>query len=187
MKTDSTYTLKINEHITLRIRTTDEAQELFDLIMRNKTHLSPWMSWINQTDSEVATHLFIEKKFAEFMEKEACDFGIYYDDAMIGSGGFHTIDTKNKVGYVGYWIAKEYEGQGIITLLVRALIETVAKEYNIHRVVIELDVNNVRSRAVPRRLGFTHEGTLRDHKFYEGQFHTHEVWGFLISKDKLLS
>src|SRR5438270_7715180 len=86
---------------------------------------------------------------------------ILLDGRFIGTIGFHDLDQKNKHAAIGYWIDQEYEGRGIITRCCRALIDYLFDSMELNRVQINCAVENRRSRAVPDRLGFTLEGTLR--------------------------
>lgn len=54
----------------------------------------------------------------------------------------------------GYWISEEYEGKGIITRCVGALMDHAIDNMGIQRFVIGCAANNQRSRAVPERLGY---------------------------------
>lgn len=174
-------TIKVDPHIMLRIRTKDEAKDFFAVIRKDKKHLAPWMPWANRTRNISEVQNFIAKKLEQFKKMEGCDFGIYYDDKIIGSAGYHMIDTKNKIGSIGYWIAKEYEGKGIVSRAVSKILELGKKKYRLHRLELRIDVKNKRSQAVARRLGFTYEGTLRGVQFRAGKFRNMEVWS-LINK-----
>jgi ribosomal-protein-serine acetyltransferase len=46
----------------------------------------------------------------------------------------------------------------------------------LHRLTIECAVDNLPSRAIPERLGFKHEATLRDDLFSDGRFHDVAVY-----------
>jgi ribosomal-protein-serine acetyltransferase len=48
-----------------------------------------------------------------------------------------------------------------MTLVCRALVSEAFSRYALHRVEIRCATGNVKSAAIPQRLGFTEEGTLR--------------------------
>jgi RimJ/RimL family protein N-acetyltransferase len=53
-------------------------------------------------------------------------------------------------------------GHGYITEAVKLLTDYTFDTFSARRVAIQCDARNERSAAVPRRLGFVHEATLRD-------------------------
>ncbi len=179
MKNKSPYTVRVDSEITLRIRTKDEAKELFNLVKENKKHLGKFLYWVDDTKKISDSEEFIGKILSEFTEGTSCDFGIYFNDVMIGSGGYHDIKKKHKSGEIGYWISKKYEGKGIMTRVVKKIIEIGKKKYKLHRIVIRMDTRNKKSQSIPKKLGFTYEGTLRDEKFVENKFFSSEVWSLL--------
>jgi ribosomal-protein-serine acetyltransferase len=171
----------IDNNVSLRIRTKEDALEVFNLVKLNKNYLGKYLPWVYETRTVEDTERFIERVSTTFEKGESCDFGIYYDDKIIGSGGFNVIDSRNKVGYVGYLIAEEFQGRGIVTTLVKKMLEIAKETYGLHRIVILVDVENERSKAIPRRLGFTLEGIEKDSKFYNEAFHSMEVWSLLLN------
>ncbi len=50
----------------------------------------------------------------------------------------------------------------------------------LHRIEIRADAANVRSRAVPERLGYTLEATLRDHRLSRGEFIDTVIYAMLV-------
>ncbi|WP_141607859.1 GNAT family N-acetyltransferase, partial [Myxococcus sp. AB022] len=62
---------------------------------------------------------------------------------------------------IGYWIAAQHTGQGLATEVAAALVRVAFELDGLRRVEIHCDPLNVPSVAVARKLGFTHEGTLR--------------------------
>jgi RimJ/RimL family protein N-acetyltransferase len=56
---------------------------------------------------------------------------------------------------------KGYLNQGLATEASAALTKVAFEIDRVQRVEIHCDPSNVRSAAVPRKLGFTHDGTLR--------------------------
>lgn len=60
------------------------------------------------------------------------------------------------------------------------LIKVGKEYYNLQRIDIRCATNNTKSRAIPERLGFTHEGTLRRAEKVYDQWYDHEVYALLL-------
>ena len=65
---------------------------------------------------------------------------------------------------IGFFVDKEYEGQGYVTEAVMATLKFVFHHLHAHKVSAECDEANVRSIRVLERCGFTREGLLRENK-----------------------
>ncbi len=180
MNKKSLFEVKVDENITLRIRNIEDSAILFNLINKNRKHLSEFLNWVPKTKEVSDTENFILRKLEEFEKGTSCDFGIYYDNILIGSAGFHSICKTNKHASIGYLISKEYEGKGIVTKVVTKLLEIGLEKYKLHRVEIRMIVENKKSQAIPKKLGFKHEGTLRDIIFVNNKFHSMEIWSTLL-------
>ncbi|MFX4300808.1 GNAT family N-acetyltransferase [Alicyclobacillus tolerans] len=63
---------------------------------------------------------------------------------------------------MGYFLGKDYKGKGIITTSVRALLDYIFDVLILNRVVTQCAAENMKSRAIPDRLGFQQEGIARD-------------------------
>jgi RimJ/RimL family protein N-acetyltransferase len=79
---------------------------------------------------------------------------------VLGSSGLYT-----RVGpgarEIGYWIHQGHINQGLATEAAAALTRVAFVIDTVARVEIHCDPHNVRSLAIPRKLGFYHEATLR--------------------------
>lgn len=74
---------------------------------------------------------------------------------------------------VGYALAEKVQGQGYMYEGLRASIDYVFSDLNIHRVMANFMPHNIRSNAVLRRLGFSIEGYARDYLFVNGEWRDH--------------
>ncbi|MEL7339951.1 MAG: GNAT family protein, partial [Bacteroidota bacterium] len=61
--------------------------------------------------------------------------------------------SQHKVG-VGYWIAKGYQGKGIVSRAVQRWVDYVFESQTVKKVQIKCATTNERSQAVARRMGF---------------------------------
>src|SRR6185295_11824372 len=80
---------------------------------------------------------------------------------------------------IGYWIHKDYINQGLVTESTAALIKVAFEIIHIHRLEIHCDPENFASAAIPRKLGFTHEGTLRAKTRFLDGWSDSMIWGLL--------
>ncbi len=63
-----------------------------------------------------------------------------------------------------------------------ALIKVAFEIIHIHRIEIHCDPRNTASAAVPRKLGFTHEGTLRAKTPFLDDWSDSMIWGLIESE-----
>ena len=105
--------------------------------------------------------------------------GVWYRGKLCGTLGIIDVDTDVGSGEIGYWLSSDVEGNGIMTRACRALISYVFSELQFNRIVIRFEPGNTRSGAIPKRLGFTKEGTLRECGRRRGDFVDLEVWSVL--------
>lgn len=152
---------QINKDIALSLSIPQYAEELFELTDRNRDFLQQWLSWLNRIKVASDTKDFIEAQLLRFQRGEALHVTIFYQDQIAGVVGYNQIDRDNNIGHLGYWLAKEYNGKGIMTKSVRELIEIGFDYYNLNRIDIRCAEGNSRSRAIPERLGFKNEGVIR--------------------------
>lgn len=72
------------------------------------------------------------------------------------------IDVAMRTGEIGYWIDAAFEGRGLVTRAVTAVLDQAFGPIGLQRVELRTGTDNERSRSVARRLGFSEEGLLRE-------------------------
>lgn len=92
---------------------------------------------------------------------------------------FPSINARTGTAELGVFLATEARGQGTVTRTVEAMIQWAFGERNLRRLEWRCAPGNEPSRAIPQRLGFTHEGTLRQVFKVREEFHDLEVWSLL--------
>ncbi len=107
---------------------------------------------------------------------------ILSDGVIAGVAGFNSLDRTNGIGHIGYWLGEEFTGKGIMSTVVRDLIEVGSSYYSLQKIDIRCATGNSRSRAIPERLGFSHEGTLRRAERFYDQWFDLEVYALLINR-----
>ena len=103
-------------------------------------------------------------------EDETFAFAITLDDKVIGSiGVFRQQNIHRQTGEMGYYIAEEYWGKGIMTEAVKQICEYVFKHSDILRIYAEPFAHNMGSCRVLEKAGFQYEGTLRNNAVKNGK------------------
>jgi RimJ/RimL family protein N-acetyltransferase len=97
---------------------------------------------------------------------------------LLGGTGLHTRIGERQLE-IGYWLHKDYINRGLITESTAALVKVAFEVIHIHRVEIHCDPRNHASAAIPRKLGFTHEGTLRQKTPFRERWSDSMIWGLL--------
>lgn len=151
--------LDLGDGIELRSWSVRDASEIFALVDANREHLRAWLPWVDRTAGPAQIAEFIQMARRRDHDREGN--GIYVGGALVGSAGL-SWSTEDMEGEIGYWLAADAQGQGLITRATRALTTYGFGEVGLHRVTLKAAVENTRSRAVAERLGFVQEGVLRE-------------------------
>jgi ribosomal-protein-alanine N-acetyltransferase len=93
------------------------------------------------------------------------------DDDVVGFVGVHHIDKKNQCAQIAYELDIEHRGKGLMTEAMRELIAKAFGEMKLHRLEAHVDPKNAPSLKLVERLGFVHEGYLRENVLEADGFH----------------
>ncbi len=154
-----------------------DAEELHALV-RATPDLEEWMPWAAEQDL-AATERFIDEAERQHLGENGFQAAIEPEGEIIGVVGFHAIDWVNRNTSLGYWLTASARGRGIMTTVVSALLDHAFYEWELHRVEIHCAPDNLRSRAIPERLGFREEAHLRETELVGGRYLDSVVYGLL--------
>jgi ribosomal-protein-serine acetyltransferase len=174
------FSQKITGGHELRLLQLADAQELFALTDANRSYLRQWLPWLDFVMQVDDTRDFIARAMKQFAENVGLVAAICHDGRIVGVVGFNRIEQQDRIGYIGYWLAQSDRGKGIMTKSCRNLINYGFTTLKLNRVVIACATENQRSRAIPLRLGFTHEGVIRDAEWLYKQFVEHDIYALSV-------
>lgn len=156
------FSKRVSAEILVRALEEGDAVELFKLTDANRSHLRRWLPWLDGTREEADTRQFVASAIKGAQESRSLVCGMWSEGRLCGVVGYNRLDWDNRIAVIGYWLAKDAAGKGIVTRCCRALVDHAFTEHKLNRVVIQVAVGNVRSQAIPDRLGFTREGIARE-------------------------
>ena len=103
-------------------------------------------------------------------ENDTFAFAVTVNEKVIGSiGALRQTNIHNKTAELGYYIAEEYWGKGIMTEAVKQLCDYMFSHTDIIRIYAEPFAYNIGSCRVLEKAGFQHEGTLRSNALKNGR------------------
>ena len=118
-------------------------------------------------------------------ENETFAFAITVDNMVIGSIGiFRQGNIHRQTAELGYYIAEEYWGKGIMTEAVKQICEYVFANSDIIRIYAEPFAYNIASCRVLEKVGFQYEGTLRSNAVKNGKVIDMEMYSLLKAEIK---
>lgn len=145
------------------------AEEMYNIIDNERERLGEYLPWVHNLKSAEEEKKVIEDILQQMLDKKMFVLMILVDDKVAGMIDLHEIKI-NVRAEVGYWLSGEYEGLGIITRSVELLIEYAFTEMNLHKIIIYIQSENIKSATIPKRLNFIKEGVLVEHEMSNGKF-----------------
>jgi RimJ/RimL family protein N-acetyltransferase len=130
-------------------------------VRQDAEHLGEFLGWPARTADPAVARQFITR----YGEREAGRrllLGVFNGTSLRGGAVLMSHDVAAGSVELGCWIASALEGRGVMR---RVCIETLRygrHDLLVHRVEWRTASGNARSRALATRLGFTHEGRLRE-------------------------
>jgi RimJ/RimL family protein N-acetyltransferase len=151
------------DRLAIRCYEPADAAVLKEAVDSSVEHLKPFMPWAWEAPEPVEV---VEQRIRGFQEQfdhgENYAFALFTPDEteLVGGAGLH-----RRVGpgglEIGYWIRASRVRQGFATEASAALTRAAFERCGVDYLEIRIDPANVASLAVPAKLGYVHEATLR--------------------------
>lgn len=153
-----------SERLTIRMPKPGDGKVVYEAVKASIEELKPWMPWANMDQNETDTEINIRSAYIHFLKREDLRLHLFLKETgeFIGCSGLHRINWDIPKFEIGYWIDTRYSGKGYMTEAVNRIMDFAFQTLNAKRIEIRCDSKNVKSRAIPERLNFTLEGTLKN-------------------------
>ena len=152
------------ERLTIRCPLPGDGMTVRTAVLESQEELKQWLPWaVNVPDAE-EYEVNIRKGNVRWLLREDLWMMIFLKgtNTLIGGSGLHRINWDVPKFEIGYWAHTAYTGKGYMTEAAEAITAFAFDTLNAARVEIRCDEANMRSISIPRRLGFVHEGTIRN-------------------------
>ncbi len=151
------------ERLTIRGPLPGDGEEMRTAVLESQTELKEWMPWAMKVGSVEEYEIMMRKKHLEFLARKDLQLLLFLKgtSTLVGSSGLHRIDWDVPRVEIGYWVRTSFARKGYITEAVIGIVDFAFNQIGAKRIEIRCDAKNSRSATIPQRLGFIHEGTLR--------------------------
>ena len=114
---------------------------------------------------EADARAYLLHRFDAIHAGTAAPFAIVHasSESLLGSIALNWLDSKNRSGEVGYWLALEARGHGHATRAVRLICDWGFQTLGLERVELLAATANPASQRVAERAGFSREAVLRSY------------------------
>jgi [ribosomal protein S5]-alanine N-acetyltransferase len=95
---------------------------------------------------------------------------------FIGAVGLYYINQAHRKGEIGFWLLPEYWGLGIAAEVIPPVCNYGFKSLNLHRIESIVESENISCKKLMTKIGFDHEGTMKECEIKNGRFISLEVF-----------
>lgn len=149
------FELNVDDEITIRSIDPNNARALFRIVDPNREHIGQFLPWANKTWSVDDSRGFLERFVTGMQAGVVVGGGIYFHGKLCGYIDINLAATsERRAGEIGYWLARDASGHGVMTRCVGALREWAWRETSLAELYIRTRTDNNRSAAVAQRAGF---------------------------------
>jgi RimJ/RimL family protein N-acetyltransferase len=153
----------VTQRLVVRCWEPRDAPMLKGAIDSSLDHLRPWMPWAANEPQTLEQKVELLRGFrGKFDLGQDFTYGIFDkgEAEVVGGTGLHTR-VGEAAFEIGYWIRASRAGEGLATEAAAALTRVAFDVCGVDRLEIRTEPTNERSRAIPLKLGFVEEATLR--------------------------
>lgn len=146
----------------LQLLTINDVTRFFQLIDKNKTPLTLYFpGTVKENETLEKTEAYIQTKLRAHKARAYFPFGIFQNEQLIGIVQIKNIDWQIPKCELGYFLDKDFKGQGIITQKVGEVVQYCFETLELKKVFLRIDPENIGSNLVALKNGFELEGVLK--------------------------
>ncbi len=122
-----------------------------------------------------------------FKNLEIEETGIWFaicssnNKTFYGAGGLNNISKEHKKAEIGFWLLTDFWRKGIMTEALPLICNYGFTHLDLHRIEGFVESENINCKKTLTKLGFLHEGTMRDCEIKNEAFISLDIYSKLKS------
>lgn len=166
------------QRLFLRLASQEDIPQILKYYIKNKSYLTTFYPlWSVDFFTEEYWQNQVESHSLEFINDLSIKlfiFPVTDPTIIIGNLNFSNfVRSSAQFCNVGYSLAEAEQGKGYMTEALKAAIQYIFQESNIHRIMANYMPHNQRSGNLLKRLGFVVEGYAKDYLLINGKWEDH--------------
>lgn len=160
-----------------------DAQALSEFYRQNSDHLRIWEPRREEGFHSIEAWV---KRLIVREQEQAEGRAAYFIACSANSGEIiatcsltNIVQAAFQACYMGYSVAEEYQGKGVMKKLCHHVIDYAFNERQLNRIMANYMPKNHRSAALLKRLGFTKEGVAKRYLLINGRWEDHILTALL--------
>ena len=149
------------------------SEGLYEIVSIERERLAMWLPWVEEMKSIENERAFIKYAREKMERNELFMLTICVNQTPVGMIDIHNIDLQKHQAEIGYWISE------------KQLIKIIPSKFKIDKLLIYIDVENVKSKFIPISLGFKKESEISQFEFYNGSYHDFEIYGLNVNEGNI--
>ncbi|MCX4746873.1 GNAT family N-acetyltransferase [Kitasatospora sp. NBC_01287] len=164
-------------------KTEEIAEQYHEVLIANRERLARWEPWAREELTPQSTREFIGLEGRDWLAggRLPVVLAVAAPEGRWEPAGSLSLRINQELasGELGYWIAEQYEGRGLVRRAAEVMLDQAFGPFGLGRVQLSIEVGNARSRGLAERLGFTQEGVIRQSIVFPEERRDKVVYGML--------
>lgn len=158
------------DRLIIRPTQATDGKMINDAVLESFSELHYYMDWAKEKprleESEEYAALAAENWMSKKNDEPYLQLIILdkMTEQLIGATSYHHYNWTIPSVETGYWIRTSQSGKGFMTEAINAITQYAFKQLKVKRIAITCDPDNIKSKHIPERLGYTLEGRLKNHR-----------------------
>ena len=175
--------LDIDDELILREHVMEDTPAFFEYYKHPEVSKFV-LSKIPETEFEAESEIYYCKSMFKQLRGIYWTIAYKHDNKMIGAIGLYSNNFHHRAE-VSYDMSPDHFGKGVMTRALTAVTRFAIEKAKFERIEAVTMTDNVRSMGLLKKCGYTHEGTMRQYKRYDGENYDVEMFSFVRSDLKL--
>jgi ribosomal-protein-alanine N-acetyltransferase len=172
----------VSDRVVLRLLRPSDLQALTSAYRRNRAHLVAWeperpeeFFGRDAQTIDLANRLQAQEAGGSFA------FGLFDGDANVGRFNLSgVVRGPVQSAVLGYWVDADYEGRGLGSAAVRAIVDFARDDLRLHRIEASTLLHNVGSQRVLMKSGFQQIGMAPSYLQIAGRWQDHNLYQVVL-------
>jgi ribosomal-protein-serine acetyltransferase len=143
--------LVADDEVNLQLVLPNNGSETYDLVDANRDFLKQHLKWVGDYTPKKASDENGVLAPANLFEGSMAPYRIMYHGTYVGEVDLHA--RKRDRAYIGYWMAEDVQGKGIMTRAASRLRDFGFKDWGLNTLFLQISAKNEPSKAVAGRIG----------------------------------